>query len=249
MSLLRAFDGCATQFNILTVACGLSMAPGSVWWIWAGKEKVICQTLSLNCTVFWKLQVRAAWAAFLSLTSSKTELCHVIKLSAVLGRYLDFWWELLAHAWGALVGLYQHHCKTHTNELCCNYHMKTSLGWVNQQRMEIPDKHKWPTKMLIPVATMPLFPRRPAWFRGSSGSQTTDCSSVPWRSSMELCSTLSTSTWQTSRTRAGKSRGTTVFTGIINSCDTCWLKYKFSLHPCTSPTQRSALHESAVPTR
>lgn len=165
MSLLRAFDGCATQFNILTVACGLSMAPGSVWWIWAGKEKVICQTLSLNCTVFWKLQVRAAWAAFLSLTSSETELCHVIKLSAVLGRYLDFWWELLAHAWGALVGLYQHHCKTHTNELCCNYHMKTSLGWVNQQRMEIPDKHKWPTRMFIPVATMPLFPRRPAWFQ------------------------------------------------------------------------------------
>lgn len=178
MSLPRAFDGHATQFNILTVACGLSMAPGNVWWIQAGKEKVICQMLSLNCTVFWKLQVRAAWAAFLSLTSSETELCHVIKLSAALGRYLDFWWELLAHAWGALVGLYQHHCKTHTNELCCNYHMKTSLGWVNQQRMEIPDKHKWATRMFIPVATMPLFPMRPAWFWGSSGSQTTS-----WRAS------------------------------------------------------------------
>lgn len=61
-----------------------------------------------------------------------------------------------------LVGLYQHHCKTHTNELCCNYHMKTSLGWVNQQRMEIPDKHKWATRMFIPVATIPLFPTRPA---------------------------------------------------------------------------------------
>lgn len=158
MSFPRAFDGRATQFNILTVACGLSVAPGNVWWIWAGKEKVICQTLSPNCMVFWKLQVRAAWATFLSLTSSETELCHVIKLSAALGRYLDFWWELLAHAWGALVGLYQHHCKTHTNELCCNYHMKTSLGWVNQQRMEIPDKHKWATRMFIPVATMPLFP-------------------------------------------------------------------------------------------
>lgn len=36
--------------------------------------------------------------------------------------------------------------------------MKTSLGWVNQQRMEIPDKHKWATRMFIPVATMPLFP-------------------------------------------------------------------------------------------
>lgn len=36
--------------------------------------------------------------------------------------------------------------------------MKISLGWVNQQRMEIPDKHKWATRMFIPVATMPLFP-------------------------------------------------------------------------------------------
>lgn len=184
------------------------MAPGNVWWIWAGKEKVICQTLSLKCTVFWKLQVRAAWAAFLSLTSSETELCHVIKLSAALGRYLDFWWELLAHAWGALVGLYQHHCKTHTNELCCNYHMKTSLGWVNQQRMEIPDKHKWATRMFIPVATIPLFPTRPAWFWGSSGSQTTGCwASVPCTAEQHgalLPPLLQAPTGMSSRTRAGK---------------------------------------------
>jgi len=36
--------------------------------------------------------------------------------------------------------------------------MKTSLGWVNQQKMGIPDKHKRATRMFIPVATMPLFP-------------------------------------------------------------------------------------------
>lgn len=28
------------------------------------------------------------------------ELCHIIKLSARLGRCLDFWWELLTHALG-----------------------------------------------------------------------------------------------------------------------------------------------------
>jgi len=48
--------------------------------------------------------------------------------------------------------------------------MKTSLGWVNQQRMEIPDKHKWATRMFIPVATMPLFPIEIGLILGSSSS-------------------------------------------------------------------------------
>lgn len=170
MSFPRALDGHATQFNILTVACGLSVAPGNVWWIRAGKEKVICQMLSLHCMVFWKLQVRTAWAAFLSLTSSETELCHVIKLSAALGRYLDFWWELLAHAWGALVGLYQHHCKTHTNELCCNYHMKTSLDWVSIGReWQYQINTNGAIEMFIPVAMMPLYPMKPASLWSFSG--------------------------------------------------------------------------------